>query len=253
MNEEDVLDHLDGNRDDRGDGELSEPGPVDAPIARHRPARLVVNVGDLRRRLGQRRSEDIEVRLHRQSVVASRTTDEPVRGSVVVESIERGVSVSGSLHFTWEGDCRRCLEVTSDRLEVDIYEIFQVDAPEDSELIDFDGDQIDLVPVVPRRGAAVPAAGPALRRRLRRARSRSLPGDDRDRGRAKKGRGGSRPRPALGRSRPTPTRPGLSESMLRSSFSGPLRVPTSSLEPFGFGANIVPWSGCLWGQFRRMS
>lgn len=148
MNEEDVLDHMDGNRDDRGDGELSEAGPVDAPIAGHRPARLVVNVGDLRRRLGQRRSEDIEVRLDRQSVVASRTTDEPVRGSVVVESIERGVSVSGSLHFTWEGDCRRCLEVTSDRLEVDIYEIFQVDAPEDSELIDFDGDQIDLVPVV---------------------------------------------------------------------------------------------------------
>ncbi|MGB5759353.1 MAG: YceD family protein [Acidimicrobiales bacterium] len=148
MNEDHVLDHPDGKRDDGGDRDQSEAGPVDEPIGRHRPPRLVVNVGDLRRRLGQRRSEHIEVHLARQSVVASRTTNEPVRGSVVVESIERGVSVSGSLHFTWEGDCRRCLEVTGDRVEVDIYEIFQVDAPEDSELIDFDGDQIDLVPLV---------------------------------------------------------------------------------------------------------
>ncbi|MGI9595322.1 MAG: YceD family protein [Acidimicrobiales bacterium] len=112
------------------------------------PARIVVNVADLRRRLGQRRVEPIEVRLAQQRVVGSRTTSESVRGEVIVESIERGVSTLGRVSFTWEGDCRRCLELTGGRLEIDIAEIFQIDAPDDSELIKLEGDQIDLVPVV---------------------------------------------------------------------------------------------------------
>ena len=113
-----------------------------------RPARLPVNVADLRRRLGQRRTEPIEVRLPRQTVVASTTTDAPVVGEVVVESIERGVSVTGWARFEWEGECRRCLETTGGTLTVDIDEIFQVDAAEDSELLPLEGDQIDLVPLV---------------------------------------------------------------------------------------------------------
>lgn len=113
-----------------------------------RPIRLVVNVADLRRRLGQRRVDDIEIHLGQQTVVGSRTTSEPVIGQVTIESIERGVSAYGSVRFHWEGDCRRCLEVTGGALDVDIDEIFQVDAPEDSELIDFDGIQIDLIPIV---------------------------------------------------------------------------------------------------------
>jgi uncharacterized protein len=112
------------------------------------PPRLIVNVMDLRRRLGQRRTEPIEVQLARQTVVGSRTADVPVVGEVIVESIERGVSVMGSVNFSWEGDCRRCLELTGGSMDVDIAEIFQIGAPEDSELIGFDGDQIDLVPLV---------------------------------------------------------------------------------------------------------
>ena len=112
------------------------------------PARLVVNVADLRRRLGQRRDEPVEVRLASLSVVGSRTTAQPVRGAVTVESIERGVSVVGMVQAHWEGECRRCLELTGGELMVDIVEIFQVDADEDSELIPLEGDQVDLVPVV---------------------------------------------------------------------------------------------------------
>ena len=115
---------------------------------RSRPARLLVNVADLRRRLGQRRSEPIEVRLARQTVVASSTTDAPVVGQVMVESIERGVSIVGGVRFGWEGECRRCLEVTGGELSVEIDEIFQVDAPDDSELLALIGDQLDLVPLV---------------------------------------------------------------------------------------------------------
>lgn len=113
-----------------------------------RPARLVVNVADLRRRLGQRRNEPIEVRLARQTVVAASTTEAPVTGEVVVESIERGVSVVGGVRFGWEGECRRCLEITGGELDVDIDEIFQIEAPEDSELLPLVGEQVDLVPLV---------------------------------------------------------------------------------------------------------
>jgi uncharacterized protein len=112
------------------------------------PPRLIINVADLRRRLGQRREEPIELLLPSEQVIDTRNTVDPVVGTVVVESIERGVSVYGSVRFRWEGDCRRCLEPTGGEREIDIDEIFQVDAPEDSELIDFDGDHIDLVPIV---------------------------------------------------------------------------------------------------------
>lgn len=112
------------------------------------PAKLPVNVADLRKRLGQRQVEPIELVLGPNKVLASRTTDTPVEGEVTVESIERGVSVLGSVTFVWEGDCRRCLESTGGPMTVEIDEIFQVDAPPDSDIIDFDGDQIDLVPVV---------------------------------------------------------------------------------------------------------
>jgi len=113
-----------------------------------RPARLPVNVTDLRKRLGQRQVEPIELVLGPHEVISSRTTDTPVVGKVTIESIERGVSVLGSVTFVWEGDCRRCLESTGGPVTIEIDEIFQVDAPPDSDIIDFDGDQIDLVPLV---------------------------------------------------------------------------------------------------------
>ena len=123
-------------------------GATDGEQPPDRPPRILINVADLRRRLGQRRSEPVAVQLARQSVVGSWTTTDAVVGEVTIESIERGVSVFGSARFRWEGDCRRCLELTTGELDVEIAEIFQVDAPADSDLIAFDGDQIDLVPVV---------------------------------------------------------------------------------------------------------
>ncbi len=112
------------------------------------PRRLLINVADLRRRLGQRKIETIDILLERQVVVGSRTVEQPVVGSVTVESIERGVSAYGPVSFAWEGDCRRCLDLVTGELRIEIDEIFQVNAPDDADIIDFDGDQIDLVPVV---------------------------------------------------------------------------------------------------------
>lgn len=124
-----------------GDDAVAEPPASDPP-------RLLVNVADLRRRLGQRRQEPIDIRLARHTVVSSSTTDRVIEGEVTIESIERGVSVLGGVSFGWEGECRRCLEPTGGELTVEIDEIFQVGAPDDSELRPLDTDQIDLVPLV---------------------------------------------------------------------------------------------------------
>jgi len=112
------------------------------------PKRQLVKVVELRRRLGQRREEAIDMVLAPQQVVGSRTGRESVRGTITVESIERGVSAMGTVNFHWEGDCRRCLEIVSGEMDIAIHEIFLVGAPENADLIDFDGELIDLVPIV---------------------------------------------------------------------------------------------------------
>ncbi len=109
---------------------------------------LLANVSDLRNRLGQRRDFSIDIDLEPLSVISSRTTADPVVGMVVLESIERGVSVLGSVNFGWESECRRCLKVMSGSIDAVVDEIFQVNAPEDSEINSFDGEHLDLLPVV---------------------------------------------------------------------------------------------------------
>ncbi|MEM9134153.1 MAG: DUF177 domain-containing protein [Actinomycetota bacterium] len=112
------------------------------------PSSCIVNVVDLRRRLGQRRDIEIDLLFDEQVVVGSRTLQESVVGTITVESIERGVSALGEVSFAWAGECRRCLEPVGGRIDVLIDEIFQIDAPDDADIIDFDGEQIDLGPVI---------------------------------------------------------------------------------------------------------
>lgn len=108
-----------------------------------------IGVSDLRRRLGERRVLDVDVLLPRLAVVASHTLDMPVTGVLTVESIERGVTVTGQIEFDWESECRRCLEPVTGHAVVDVMDIFQVNTPgevdEISELVD---NTIDLVPIV---------------------------------------------------------------------------------------------------------
>ncbi|MEM8923995.1 MAG: DUF177 domain-containing protein [Actinomycetota bacterium] len=130
---------------------MSDDAPTETSPSRRgdrRRGRCQVNVADLRRRLGQRREVEIDLLFDEQVVVGSRTLPEPVVGTVTIESIERGVSALGSVAFAWAGECRRCLEPVEGRIDVTIDEIFQVGAPDDSEIIDFDGDNIDLGPVI---------------------------------------------------------------------------------------------------------
>lgn len=113
-----------------------------------RPSSCTIHVAELRRRLGQRRDVAIDLELDEQVVVGSRSLPAPVLGSLMIESIERGVSATGAVRFEWEGDCRRCLEPVHGVIDVIVEEIFQVDAPDDSEIIDFDGENVDLLPIV---------------------------------------------------------------------------------------------------------
>ncbi len=124
--------------------------PSGIEMADLRPTRhLLVNVAELRRRLGERMTVEIDAVLPPLEVISSRFRhEEPVVGSVVIDSIERGVSVLGSVSFGWQGDCRRCLDEVQGEMTAPIDEIFQVHAPEDSDLVDFDGEQIDLLPLV---------------------------------------------------------------------------------------------------------
>ncbi len=109
----------------------------------------VISVAELRRRLGERMTIAVDMMLPSLAVVASRSAEgRPVTGSVVIESIERGVTVYGSVRFDWTGECRRCLEEVSGQLESEIDEIFQIGAPADSDLIELIEDKIDLLPLV---------------------------------------------------------------------------------------------------------
>ncbi len=140
------LSNNDANSETSSVAASEDSSVVEAPA--HKPPRIILNVRDLRRRLGQRREEPIEVTLATQKVIGSWTDDYPVTGQVVIESIERGITMFGAVTFRWRGECRRCLEETGGEQQIEIAEIFQVRSPEDSEVSDFDGDQIDLVPVV---------------------------------------------------------------------------------------------------------
>ncbi len=108
-----------------------------------------INVSDLRRRLGERRTVPIDLLLPELEVIASRTTPEPVIGEVVIESIERGVTATGFIDLAWEGECRRCLDPVAGTDRVEIMDIYQVGAPEEvAEIVELIDDTIDLVPMV---------------------------------------------------------------------------------------------------------
>lgn len=128
---------------------MSGTAPESRSDGRKPTVKHEINVSDLRRRLGERRVVPIDILLPPLEVVASRTTDEPITGEIVVESIERGVTLKGQVDMAWEGECRRCLESVDGVVEIDIDDIYQVGAPDDvDEIVELIDDTIDLVPVV---------------------------------------------------------------------------------------------------------
>ncbi len=112
------------------------------------PPKWPVSVAELRKAFGQKQSEELSVRLAPYDVISTHVADDPVTASIDLESVQGGVRARGTVSFSWEGDCRRCLEPTTGTMTVDVDELYQVDADPDSDYIDFDGDHLDLLPIV---------------------------------------------------------------------------------------------------------
>ena len=126
-------------------------------------AQYRVHVGALRQRLGQRIDVDIEQVHDDLSVIATRSTSDPVCGSFTIESIERGVSVTGPLHVPWTADCRRCLETVSGVETVFVDEIFQIGAEPGGDLIPFDGETVVLDQIIHDNALAALPLSPLCR------------------------------------------------------------------------------------------
>ena len=110
---------------------------------------LVLNVAELLRRPGTRRSvrtaaDARGLTLGGDAAVPDGT---PVEVDVVVESLGDGVTVNGEVRTTWAGVCRRCLGPASGPVVADVQELYQV-RPTSEEAFSFDGEQLDLRPMV---------------------------------------------------------------------------------------------------------
>lgn len=113
-----------------------------------RPGRLVVDVGPLRRRAGNRK------RIERSAVLSGLAVgdvavveDAAVEIVAVLEAVSDQIVVDGTVAADWVGSCRRCLEEVTGRVEPDVREVFDPH-PVEGETYPLTGDQLDLEPMV---------------------------------------------------------------------------------------------------------
>lgn len=112
-----------------------------------------IGVSELRRRPGNRQEVRRRVELGELGTSAA-VVEAPGLADyeVTMEALSDGVTVTGVLHVPWSGPCRRCLETTSGVVDAPIAEIV-ADEPVEGETWPFDGDAVELGPVL--RDAAV--------------------------------------------------------------------------------------------------
>jgi uncharacterized protein len=71
----------------------------------------------------------------------------PVVVDVVLESLTDGLTVNGEIRTEWRGTCRRCLGPAMGELVAEVSELYQVH-PTSEDAFSFDGEQLDLGPMV---------------------------------------------------------------------------------------------------------
>ena len=108
---------------------------------------LLVNVAELRRRVGERRPVRAGLVVDDAAIGPVRVPeDDPLDVDVELESVSGGVAATGRVRGRWAGACRRCLEPVDGSLEVVVDEIFE-ERPTDGETYPIDHDVIDLAPM----------------------------------------------------------------------------------------------------------
>lgn len=109
---------------------------------------LQVGVAELRRRPGNRLEVSRGVLLD-DAAVSTAAVPAGAEGhlELVLEALSDGVTVSGTVRFPWEGECRRCLGPTSGEVVAEVLEVFK-DRPLGEDTLSIDGDLVDLGPVV---------------------------------------------------------------------------------------------------------
>lgn len=114
------------------------------------PARSPLRVGitELRRRPGTQRDVTISLVVPDLAITTARVPQgSEVAVDAVLEAVEGGITARGSVVAPWEGECRRCLDLVTGTLDVQLHEVFEND-PSDGETYPIEGEDVDLEPVV---------------------------------------------------------------------------------------------------------
>lgn len=107
-----------------------------------------IGPADLRRALGSKTAVVRRGRVEPVEVVETRVTDDgEVEVEVELEPSGGDVSVRGVIRAAWEAPCRRCTDPLRGTIEAEVMEVFAL-APVEGETYPFDGEEIDLAPMV---------------------------------------------------------------------------------------------------------
>jgi len=113
-------------------------------------ARSVLRIGvmELRRRPGTQRDVHVATSLPDLRITASGVPeDREVSVDAVLEAIEGGVTISGTVTAPWVGECRRCLDPVEGVIEAVLSEVFEPH-PVEGETYPLEADEVDLERVV---------------------------------------------------------------------------------------------------------
>jgi uncharacterized protein len=119
-----------------------------------------VSVVSLRRNYGHREAVRVHAALPGMRITESWVSDtSPVDVDVMIEAMEGGITVLGSVSAPWEGECRRCLGPVAGSLSATVSEVFVAAPafasssstsstdPSDEDMYPIEGDHIDLEPM----------------------------------------------------------------------------------------------------------
>ena len=123
---------------------------------------LVVNVVELLRWPGTTKDVSVSVEASDLEFADARIVDEPVEIALRLESLSNGVSVRGTASARWSGECRRCLTPLSERMTVDLDELYQR-VQEDPDAYAIENDQLNLLPMVRENLLLAVPVGPLCR------------------------------------------------------------------------------------------